>query len=451
MSVYFGPTTYTETDTTTSASFPWTLLKSIPVDFSAMPTGQYGLSLAFTAGEIQTGPNGFVLIVIGGTATDLDSGVGVWTSQNLSGAPASVWASVTDLFAANPAFNEYGPANFTNPNPSGTSYIKIFGYKDAGDPDPTGIRNFTFQIQDRAASVIAPIADAGTYTTTLGHFVLLKSIPVDFTGLPAGLRIVFTDGEIETNGDGDAGLKIIIGGGAADLLGTTIWENYPVYGGGLEPITNALDFNDTGGSYMNVFDFRNPNSTGTSYIKLVGKTATNGDPPAGFSNFIIEILSSPSPPTPACDCPELPVTPPLPAPAPFSGTTLRSDAGADPLGAGIIRPFHRTEHQDFATGSGVPLVISCLVQVLGTPLGSLPWEPGFGSMLYRLRHRSQDPTFLDLARVYSDDAIKRWEPRASVVRVEIEPSKVSVSLRNSVGIIVSVRIGDSVFKASIKI
>lgn len=152
-----------------------------------------------------------------------------------------------------------------------------------------------------------------------------------------------------------------------------------------------------------------------------------------------------------CNCPEPPAVPERPSAAPVSGPTLRADAASDPLGAGIVRPFRRTEHQDFALASGPKLVMSCLGQLLGTPLGSLPWEPRFGSNLYRLRHRNQDPTFLDLARIYSDEAIRKWEPRASVSRVEIEPSAVPVGRRNVVDLIVYTKIGGQTLPVRVQV
>lgn len=128
---------------------------------------------------------------------------------------------------------------------------------------------------------------------------------------------------------------------------------------------------------------------------------------------------------------------------------------ADQLGNGLVRPFARTEHQDFANGSGVALVMSCIGQVLGTPLGTLPWEPRFGSQLYRLRHRSQDPTFLALVQVYAADAISKWEPRAQVTSVQIVQSsttgRANVGQNNVVDVSVSVRIGSKTFSVTTQI
>lgn len=152
-------------------------------------------------------------------------------------------------------------------------------------------------------------------------------------------------------------------------------------------------------------------------------------------------------------------TPPVPPSGGFGGTGFATGLGTtgigEPLGNGLVRPFTRTERQDFAISAGVPLVMSCIGQVLGTPLGTLPWEPRFGSLLYRLRHRSQDPTFLDLVRIYSADAINRWEPRAQVTDVQIVQSssygRANVGQNNVVDIAVTVRIGNKAFSVMTKV
>lgn len=101
-----------------------------------------------------------------------------------------------------------------------------------------------------------------------------------------------------------------------------------------------------------------------------------------------------------------------------------------------MRPFRRTERADFNFGSGIPEVLSCIGQVLGTRLGSLPWRPDFGCDLERLRHRTSDPTVSDVARVMVDDAIRKWEPRAQLTSVAVVDSP-----DNAIFLRVTVRIG----------
>lgn len=116
------------------------------------------------------------------------------------------------------------------------------------------------------------------------------------------------------------------------------------------------------------------------------------------------------------------------APAFDSGRQTEA-AIADPLGSGLIRPFRRTERSDFLQGFGVPEVLSAVGQVLGTQLGVLPWEPGFGCDLERLRHHS-GATNADLARIFVQDALQRWEPRAQLTSVDLVPAAENeISLR----------------------
>ena len=119
-----------------------------------------------------------------------------------------------------------------------------------------------------------------------------------------------------------------------------------------------------------------------------------------------------------CDC--IPV--PTPPPVTFVQTTGPRIKGASALGGGIVRPFRRTEHQDFANDSGIPEVLSCVGQVLGTRKGTAPWRPDFGCDLERLRHKNKDADFVALVRGTVDDALRRWEPRAQVSAVESDPN-----------------------------
>jgi phage baseplate assembly protein W len=49
----------------------------------------------------------------------------------------------------------------------------------------------------------------------------------------------------------------------------------------------------------------------------------------------------------------------------------------------------------------------------------LPFRTEFGSLLHLLRHHRNDATLQELARVYVVDALKRWEPRVQVTRVQV--------------------------------
>lgn len=95
------------------------------------------------------------------------------------------------------------------------------------------------------------------------------------------------------------------------------------------------------------------------------------------------------------------------------------------LGSGILRPFVRDQKNDFANGNGIPLLKACVGQVLGTRSsddsgqnqGEIPWRPDFGSKLYLLKHRKGAPLD-DLARTYTADALRTWEPRVVNVKAQ---------------------------------
>lgn len=95
------------------------------------------------------------------------------------------------------------------------------------------------------------------------------------------------------------------------------------------------------------------------------------------------------------------------------------------LGFGLLRPFQRDEKNDFANAGGVALVKSSVGQILGTRAGSdftqgeLAWNTEFGSLLYLLRHQSNDTVLQELARVYVVEALRRWEPRVLLKDVEV--------------------------------
>ena len=74
---------------------------------------------------------------------------------------------------------------------------------------------------------------------------------------------------------------------------------------------------------------------------------------------------------------------------------------------------------------------ACVGQVLGTRCssdfsgGEIPWRDEFGSLLYLLRHRANDDTTRELARIYIAEALIRWEPRVRVTGVEIVSEEVA--------------------------
>lgn len=135
-----------------------------------------------------------------------------------------------------------------------------------------------------------------------------------------------------------------------------------------------------------------------------------------------------------CVCTPVPTPPPV-VYVQTSGPKISSAAIA--LGGGIVRPFRRTEHQDFANDAGVPEVLSCVGQLLGTPIGSLPWRVDFGCGLEQLRHKPRTADLAVFAMRLVDEALKWWEPRAQVVDVTVDPT----APVNALVLIITVKIG----------
>ncbi len=98
----------------------------------------------------------------------------------------------------------------------------------------------------------------------------------------------------------------------------------------------------------------------------------------------------------------------------------------DFIGRGLSIPFRRDRARDWASANGEELVRSAVAQVLGTvgasdfTQGELPWRTEFGSLLHLLRHQKNDVALREMAKVYVQDALRRWEPRIMVTRLDAE-------------------------------
>jgi len=98
----------------------------------------------------------------------------------------------------------------------------------------------------------------------------------------------------------------------------------------------------------------------------------------------------------------------------------------DFFGFGLTIPFQRDRQRDWAAAGGEALVRSAVAQVLGTvgasdfTQGEMPWRTEFGSLLHLLRHQKNDVALREMAKVYVQDALRRWEPRIMVTRLDAE-------------------------------
>lgn len=96
------------------------------------------------------------------------------------------------------------------------------------------------------------------------------------------------------------------------------------------------------------------------------------------------------------------------------------------LGKGLLRPFERDLKNDFAHDAGEPLIRASIGTILSTMCssditqGELPWRTEFGSLLYLLRHQQNSIALAELARVHVVDALRRWEPRINIKKVNVQ-------------------------------
>lgn len=107
-----------------------------------------------------------------------------------------------------------------------------------------------------------------------------------------------------------------------------------------------------------------------------------------------------------------------------SGGTQNGVSNDRSLGFGLLHPFQRDRKSDFAAAGGEALVRSAVSQILGTmgasdyTQGEIPWRTEQGSLLSLLRHQQNNIALQELARVYVEDALRRWEPRVQVKSVD---------------------------------
>lgn len=107
------------------------------------------------------------------------------------------------------------------------------------------------------------------------------------------------------------------------------------------------------------------------------------------------------------------------------------------LGNCLVQPMERTL-ADFVTASGEELVKRAVEQILITRAGSpstpgftqgeLPWDSSFGSLIYLLRHKNNDPILAELAVAYVTEALERNEPRVRAKLVEAFADEVNLEV-----------------------
>lgn len=101
---------------------------------------------------------------------------------------------------------------------------------------------------------------------------------------------------------------------------------------------------------------------------------------------------------------------------------------ADFIGAGWNYPMEINVNGEFALAKGSHKIEQAMRLILATYPGERPMRPEFGS---RLRDFVFQPVTVDNATDISREvarALERWEPRATVQRVDVEPDPAEAGL-----------------------
>jgi uncharacterized protein len=104
-----------------------------------------------------------------------------------------------------------------------------------------------------------------------------------------------------------------------------------------------------------------------------------------------------------------------------------SDLSAKELAAvnyyGPALPFLSKVGGHYVSKQLYDLIRSSIYMILTTPIGTRPWRPEFGSELPRIVFEPDDEILAASVKLYTVEALRRWEPRIRIVRVEVETEK----------------------------
>ncbi|GGB55566.1 MULTISPECIES: GPW/gp25 family protein [Deinococcus] len=106
----------------------------------------------------------------------------------------------------------------------------------------------------------------------------------------------------------------------------------------------------------------------------------------------------------------------------------------DVLGTGLAFPLGVNPRGQLGMVSGERAVAQAIMTLLMTAPGQRVMRPEYGCRIHDLVFAPGDATTLGLASYYVDEAIRRWEPRVTVERVQArldpaDPGRIIVDLR----------------------
>lgn len=93
----------------------------------------------------------------------------------------------------------------------------------------------------------------------------------------------------------------------------------------------------------------------------------------------------------------------------------------DYVGYGFAYPLRVNLQGEFDLSSGETNIEESIKIILRTNLGERLYRPDFGSRLSELEFEPVNAETLLLSKMYTEEAIKKWEPRISLKQVIAEP------------------------------
>lgn len=99
---------------------------------------------------------------------------------------------------------------------------------------------------------------------------------------------------------------------------------------------------------------------------------------------------------------------------------LSRPAPPDVLGTGVAFPISVNARGQLGMVSGDRAVTQAILTLLMTARGQRVMRPEYGCRIHELVFAPGDATTLGLASYYVDEALRRWEPRIEVDRVQAQ-------------------------------
>jgi phage baseplate assembly protein W len=101
-----------------------------------------------------------------------------------------------------------------------------------------------------------------------------------------------------------------------------------------------------------------------------------------------------------------------------------SSSAASPIGQGIAFPLHTSVQGQLQISNQHQNLEESIKIILQTDIGERVYRPDFGSRLSELLFAPMNTQTLLLLRVYTEEALEKWEPRIVIDAIRTEPDPI---------------------------